>query len=185
MTTQVVLLRAVNVGGRGKIAMADLRSCLAELGFDNVRTLLQSGNVVLNAEGLSGAVLENHLEAELLKRLKLRTDILVRSAKQWQELVEANPFPNAARDDPSHLLVMISKKPPTAAGIKALQAAASTAGGGEMVRSAGSQVYITFPSGIGRSRLTGKVIEQCLGTPATGRNWNTVLKLAEMVAGLD
>ena len=180
MATHVVLLRAVNLGGRGKVAMADLRGCLVGAGFGDVRTVLQSGNVVLRIDGISGAELEARIEARLLERLALRTDVVARMAEQWRRIVTGNPFPREAETDPSHLLAMVAKREPTPAAVEALQTAAAATGAREAVAVHGGQVYVTFPDGIGRSRLTAALIERSLGTAVTGRNWNTVLKLAEL-----
>src|SRR5436309_1346733 len=113
MSTQIALLRAVNVAGHGKVAMSDVRSCLEALGFTGVRTVLQSGNVTFRGDGPTGATLEALLEAEFLKRLDLRTTILVRSARHWASLITANPLADEARRDPSHLLAMVAKRPVT------------------------------------------------------------------------
>ncbi|HEY2589195.1 MAG TPA: DUF1697 domain-containing protein [Tepidisphaeraceae bacterium] len=180
MTTQIALLRAVNVGGRGKVAMADLRDYLVSLGFANVRTVLQSGNVVMGADGLKGVKLEQFLEGEFLKRFGLRTDVVVRSAAEWDDLVATNPFPDEAKRDPSHLLAMMAKRPVTRKAFDTLRSAVSATGGRETVGESGGRVYIYFPDGIGRSRVTTALVERALGGPVTGRNWNTILKLAEL-----
>lgn len=179
--TYIALLRAVNVGGRGKVAMAALRDCVAALGFADVRTLLQSGNIVLRTDKLDGAKLERVLESEFLKRLSLRTDVIVRSAAQWADLVSGNPFPEEAERDPSHLLAMVAKRPVARKAFKALQSAIAAAGGRETAGESAGQVYLYYPDGIGRSRVTTALIERALGGPVTGRNWNTVLKLAATV----
>ena len=176
-TTQIVLLRAVNVGGTGKVAMAALRDALVEHGYDRPRTLLQSGNVVLGATGAGGAALERRLEDELTKTLGLRTTIMVRSAKEWAALIAANPLRADAERAPSQFQVFALKAAP-ATGAEAKLAAAVK--GRETVRVVGHQAYVVFPDGIGRSKLTTDVIERALGTPVTGRNWNTVLKLAAL-----
>lgn len=180
MTTQIALLRAVNVGGHGKIAMAALRDCLVAMGFADVRTVLQSGNVVMGADGLKGAKLEQFVEAEFLKRLGLRTDVVVRSAAEWKDLIAANPFPAEAKRDASHLLAMVTKRPVTRKALDSLKAAVAAAGGRETVGESAGQIYLYFPDGIGRSRVTTALVERALGGPVTGRNWNTVLKLGEM-----
>jgi uncharacterized protein (DUF1697 family) len=180
MTVHIALLRAVNLGPHGRVAMADLRDCLAQLGFDDVRTLLQTGNLVFRGGRQSGAALENLLEAEARKRLDLRTDFFVRSAKQWDAIVARNPFRDEAERDPSHLVVMLLKDPPDAASIEALRAAVK---GPEIIRADGRQLYIVYPAGIGRSRLTNALIEGRLASRGTGRNWNTLRKLAELVRG--
>ncbi len=177
MGLYVALLRGVNVGGQARVAMADLRDLLADLGFADVRSLLQTGNLVFRGDGAAADV-ERLLERETAKRLDLRTDYMVRTADEWRRLVDGNPFPEIAQRDPSHLLVMFLKKPPDDAAVAALRAAVT---GPEEVRADESHVYLTYPAGIGRSRLTGTLIESKLGTRGTGRNWNTVLRLATLV----
>lgn len=176
MALTIALLRAVNVGGR-KLAMADLRALIAELGFGDARTLLQSGNLVFDARGLGGADLEAKLEAKTREHLGLAADYLVRTADEWARIVAANPFPAEAERDPSHLVVMLLKAAPAADATAALQAAIV---GREQVRGLGRELYITYPDGIGDSKLINAVIERRLGVRATGRNWNTVLRLAQL-----
>ncbi len=174
----VALLRAINVGGHNPVAMADLRGLLAEEGFADVRSLLQSGNLVFRSDGRAAAELEQALEAAAIARLGLRTEFLVRTAAEWDAIVAGNPFPAEAACDPGRLLVMFLKEAPGANDIAALQAAIT---GPEVVRAAGKQAYIVYPAGIGRSRLTSTLVEKKLATRGTGRNWNTVLKLAALV----
>ena len=174
------LLRGINVGGHKQVSMADLRDLLTRLGLADVRSLLQSGNLVFHANGRTPAQLERLLEEKTVKRLGLQTDFFVRTAKQWKDVVAHNPFSEEAARDPAHLLVMFLKDAPSAVGVKALQAAIT---GPEVVRAGGKHLYIVYPAGIGRSRLTNAVIDKQLGTRGTGRNWNTVLKLDALAAG--
>jgi len=118
LTVHVALLRGVNVGGRNTVAMADLRALAADLGFAEPRSLLQSGNLVF-ASRPSGPDLEVRLERALAERLGLATDVIVRSADEWLAAVAANPLPEMARDDPSHLVVMPLKSAPGAAEVAA------------------------------------------------------------------
>ncbi|MBM2812150.1 MAG: hypothetical protein HW416_2909 [Chloroflexi bacterium] len=178
MIDYVALLRGINVGGHAQVAMADLRNLLTGLGFGDVRSLLQSGNLVFRSDAQPGANIERLLEREAASRLDLRTDFLVRTADEWTKVVSSNPFAEIAERDPSHLVVMFLKAAPDEAAVDALRAAVV---GREEVRAVGSQAYVTYPDGIGRSRLTIAVIESKLGTRGTGRNWNTVLKLADAV----
>jgi len=177
-STCIALLRAVNVAGHGMVAMADLRRFAAELGFVDVRTVLQSGNLVFGTDRKADAELERLLEREAAERLSLRTDFLVRSADDWTDILEHNPFVDEAKRDPGRLMVMALKEAPNKSAVEILQAAIT---GPEQLHAAGRQLYITYPNGMGRSKLTGKLIETRLGTRGTGRNWNTVLKLAELV----
>lgn len=177
VTTYVALLRGVNVGGKTKVAMSELRELVASLGFEDVRTLLQSGNVVLRAGSEKPEAIEKLLEAETKKRLGLETKYLLRTASQWKRVVSTNPFPKEAKRDPSHLLATFLKVKPKAGAVKSLEAAIT---GSEYLRVFGREAYIIYPDGVGRSRLTNAVIEKNLGTTATARNWNTVLKLAAL-----
>lgn len=170
----VALLRAVNVGGRGAVAMADLRALFAALGLEDPRSLLNSGNLVFGAAGQPPARLEQRLEKEAAARLGVATDFFVRTAAEWDELVAANPFTAEARSDPGHLLVMALKDAPSAAALAALRDASV---GRERVQLAGRTAYLVYPDGVGRSRLTAALVERKLGTRGTARNWNTVLKL--------
>lgn len=175
----IALLRAGNLAGINKVGMADLRELLVGLGFTEVQTLLQSGNVVFEATGKIAA-LEQTLERAAAKQLGLDTAFFVRTAKEWQAVIDANPFPREAKDDPSHLLAVIVKGEVDPKNVIALQKAIV---GREVVRAKGRCAYIVYPDGIGRSKLTSALIEKKLGTRGTGRNWNTVLKLAAL-AGL-
>ena len=175
----IALLRAVNVGGR-KLAMADLRAVLTEIGFTDVQSLLQSGNVVFRSSRKVGATLERALEREVEAQLGLRTDFHVRSLAEWESVIAANPFSDEARRDPAHLLVLALKAAPPAAAAAALHAAIT---GRERVRVDGRHAYLVYPDGVGRSRLTTALLDKHLGGRGTARNWNTVLKLATLGRG--
>lgn len=163
MTVHIALLRAVNLGPHKKVAMADLRALLTDLGFDNVRSLLLSGNLVFESKP-TGAALERTLERAAKEALGLDTEFMVRTAAQWKKVVAGNPFTAEAKRDPSHLVVMACKE---AAG-KALKV---TGARRELVHPKGKEIYVYYPDGIGRSRLK-------IHTVGTMRNWNTVLKIA-------
>ena len=177
MTIQIALLRGVNVGGHNAVAMSELRDLLTQLGFESARSLLQSGNLVFRSDSRTDADLERLLEAEADKRLGLHADFLIRSAKEWREVVARNPFRKEAERDPSHLVVMFLKSAAKAKDVKAVQAAIA---GSEIIRADGRHLYIVYPDGIGRSRLTNALLEKKLGIRGTARNWNTVVKLAAM-----
>ncbi len=180
MTIHIALLRAINVGGRNRVSMADLLGLLTALGFTRGRSLLQSGNLVFQGDGRSSGELERLLETETAERLGVHTDFLVRTAEEWQAVIAGNPFRDEAERDPSHLVVMFLKGAPAQEDVDALQAAIQ---GPERVQVEGTHAYLVYPAGIGRSKLTTSLIEGKLGARGTGRNWNTVLKLAELFAG--
>jgi len=178
VTHCVALLRGVNVAGQRPVAMADLRDLLAGVGLEEVQSVLQSGNLVFRCNGDGGTRLEHELEAEAKRRLGLETEFFVRSAQEWEDVVADNPFHEEARRDAARLVAVFLKDAPRAAAVKALQAAIV---GREVVRASGRQAYIVYPDGQGRSKLTNALIEKHLGTRATARNWNTVMRLAELV----
>jgi len=173
-TAHVALLRGINVGGHRSVGMTDLRNFLTQLGFNEARSLLQSGNLVFESRSRTGAELERFLEAAALKRFALEIDFFVRTPEEWKTLIRQNPFRKEAELDPGHLLVMFFKSPLAATDVVSLQ---SEIKGEEIVSSKGRQLYAFYPNGVGRSRLTNAIIERKLGR-CTGRNWNTVLKLA-------
>jgi uncharacterized protein (DUF1697 family) len=180
MTTYVALLRGINIAGHNKVAMSDLLGLLSDLGFLSPRSLLQSGNLVFRTDRRSTPQLERVLEVEAEKRLALGTAFFVRSAREWEAILAHNPFRREAVDDPSHLAVQFLKDAPPSARVRALQAAIA---GREVVKAHGREVYVVYPDGFGESRLTTALIDRKLGTRATGRNWNTVVKLAALVRG--
>lgn len=154
--------------------MADLREAIGALGFADVTTLLQSGNVVFGGGSGPTAAMERRLEAAAHRTLGLATEFFIRSGAEWRDIISGNPFPAAARDDPAHLVVLLIKRSTGAAQVKRLQAAIT---GPERVRGSGRHVYMIYPAGIGTSKVTNALIERHLGASVTGRNWNTVQKL--------
>jgi uncharacterized protein (DUF1697 family) len=157
--------------------MSDLRDLITDLGFSDARTLLQSGNLVFRGDGRKSAALEQLLETEARKRLALQADFLVRSADEWKDVVARNPFPKEAERDPSHLVVMFLK---SAVNLKTVSAVQAAIAGRETIRADRRQMYIVYPDGIGRSRVSNVFLEGKLGIRGTARNWNTVLKLAAL-----
>ena len=174
LTTQIALIRGINVGGHRQLGMTNLRAFLTELGFDDVRSLLQSGNLVFKSKVRSGAELERFLETEANKKLGIDLDIFVRAPDEWKALIRQNPFRKEAEQDPGLLIVMFLKNAADAEDVAALQ---SDVKGPETIQAKGRHAYIFYPNGQGRSKLTNAVIEKRLGR-CTGRNWNTVMKLS-------
>lgn len=188
MTAFVALLRGVNVGGHRKVPSADLRAVAEEAGFTDVVTILNSGNVVLVApETLvddaprATAHVAAAISAGILSRLGLDVHVVAVSAAALDEAVAANPFPEAALSDPSHLLVTFGADPPDEERVRAFDPSAFP----EKLAWAGGVGYTYFPQGVGTSRLTPAVLKRELGTDGsdgTARNWNTVLKLQALAA---
>jgi uncharacterized protein (DUF1697 family) len=176
MARSLALLRAVNVGGR-KLPMAELRALCGEIGWRDVATYIQSGNVLFSAEAKSAAA-EAALEQAIAERFGLDVPVIVRTAAQWSSHAAANPFPDPARDDPNRLLLLVSKRPPSVDSAERLMERAQA---GERVALAGGALWFHFPDGIGTSKLTPAAIDKACGSPTTGRNWRTVLKLQELL----
>ncbi|MBS0295472.1 MAG: DUF1697 domain-containing protein [Proteobacteria bacterium] len=178
MSTHIALLRAVNVGGR-KVSMAELREAIAALdGFENVRTLLQTGNLVFEASG-PDAGLEQRIEDAVEATFGLRSEAMVRSASEWDEAIAANPFAKEAREIPAYTVLSALKAEPVEGGLEALRAVIP---GNERVEIVGRNAYFVYPDGQGVSKLMPAMIERRLGVRGTARNWNTVLKLQAMAA---
>jgi uncharacterized protein (DUF1697 family) len=161
----VAFLRGINVGGNKLVPMAQLRTLFEELGYDEVKTLLQSGNVVFTASSFS--TLETKLEKAFMEEFGFSSDFVVRSSVELSKIIKSNPFTDEAKKDPSHLLVMFLKESASAASFSAFL---KTHAGPEHVKSNGSELYIYHPEGIGRSKLK-------IPFNGTARNWNTLQKL--------
>lgn len=172
MTTFIALLRAVNVGGR-KVEMAELRKVAEKAGLTKVQTYIASGNLVFDGKGAPAAI-EERLEAAIAKTFGIAVPVLVRTAEQWATYLEGNPFPKA---EPNLLYLLLSKAPPhkDAAKTALLRAAA-----GEEASLVGDALWIRYPEGMGRSKVTPAHVDKATGSPTTARNLNTVRKLAEM-----
>lgn len=167
-------LRAVNVAGN-QLSMTALKDLFGGLGFEEPQTLLQSGNIVFGTSRRNIAELEALVERETEKRLKVRTEYFMRDAKDLERIIAGNPFAREAQDDPGHLVVMFLKSAPAPRSVAELQAKIT---GPETVKAFNRHLYVTYPAGIGKSKLTNVVIEKTLNTRGTARNWNTILKVA-------
>jgi uncharacterized protein (DUF1697 family) len=168
------LLRAVNVGGR-KLTSAQLRGVATGLGYREVATYVNSGNVVLVAPHGAPRVADL-LSAALTAEAGFDVPVVTRTAEQWDGVVAALPFADEARDDPSHLVVVAWDGTP-AAGAASIDLSRY---GNERLEWRGTELYAYYPDGIGRSKLTLPVLEKAAGRVGTARNWNTVLALAKL-----
>ena len=176
MKTYVALLRAVNVGGTGKVPMEELRQHLTTAGLESVETYIASGNVVFQSE-LSVSHQCEIIDGILHQHFGLTGKrATIRDAVQLQRLVKHNPYTSAAAARPNLLHVHFLMQHPRDGADVAL----TSFKGPERMRLDGDILYIDYPNGAGQSQLTPRFLEQALGTVGTSRNWNTVLKLAEM-----
>lgn len=182
MTTFVAFLRGINVGGNKTIRMEALKGLFDALSFTGVRTHLNSGNVVFVSDEKDRPRLSKLIGDAIEKEFGFRPAVILRSVFDLQKIVKKNPFADAAKADPSHLLVMLLVAMPHKHAAARL---AEVYGGPEEIRIAGDTVYLTYPNGIGKSKLTNTLLEKHLRVVGTARNWNTVVKLLEITAGLE
>ena len=180
MPTYIALLRAVNVGGYGKLSMADFRKFLEGLGFENVQTYIQSGNAVFDAPG-PGKKVGAAIAAGLEKLMGAKVDVIVRTHEELTRLIAANPFADEAAADGARVAVSFLAGEAAPAARPAFQAIQEKyPQRRDRFHVAGEHIYFHFPDGAGETKFTGKALERAIGVPGTARNWNTVLKLHEM-----
>jgi uncharacterized protein (DUF1697 family) len=172
----VALLRGINLGAKRRLAMADLRELLEGLGYDEVRTHLQSGNVVLRTSG-SAAALKRKIEAALATHCGFDVEVVVRTKAQLDTVIAQNPFKDEAGDNARYLVVFLEKAPP-AAWRRSIDAGDYEP---DEVAVHGKEIYLWLPTGVHNSKLAREATGKGVGA-ATARNWNVVTKLAELAA---
>lgn len=174
--THVALLRGINVGGKNILPMKELPRIFADAGCINVRTYIQSGNVIFQAprgtEGIAHAI-----EANIEKQFGFRTPLILRSSEQLRQAIRDNPF-LAAKADQKTLYVYFLARAPNDRAIAGLDPARSAP---DAFHVRGQEIYLHLPNGMGRSKLTNAYFDSKLSTTCTARNWATVLKLSEMM----
>lgn len=175
--TFIALLRGINVSGRNKIPMAELRSLCADLGWEDVQSYIQSGNLVFKA-GNTPANLEAELEQGIERQFGLSIPVIVRAAAEWPAYVNGNPYPEASQFEPNLVLLALSKAPPKQDAVEGLRDRALS---GERIIQVGDALWIHFKGGVGRSKLSPALLDRLVGSTVTTRNWRTVLKLDELV----
>jgi uncharacterized protein (DUF1697 family) len=183
--THVALLRGINVGGRNKVAMADLRAVLTSLGHADVATYIQSGNVVFSTGGTDSALLAAGIEDAIGRALDVRPRVVVVSRAELAQMVRNNPY--SAETNPKSVHVVFLGEDPAAGMVNAVaeaQRQAALKGGRDTAQFAGRTLFLHTPDGYGRSELA--VLLARAGGPTsargggTARNWATVTKLLAM-----
>ena len=174
----VALLRAVNVGGRNTVPMRELRAAL-ETRFADVTTVLQSGNVLLTTRGTEHDVSKS-VAGTVEDAFGLAVPVVVRTADEFGDIASHNPFlKDGVKRDPKTLHVAFLSTRPTAAALRTVDPARSPPDAYAM---SGREVYLEYPNGSARTRLTLDYLERCLGATGTARNWRTVERLAKLCA---
>ena len=172
----VALLRGINVGGKNRLPMADLRVLFTTAGCGAVRTYIQSGNAVFEAtDDLAEAVPEIVTQA-IFERFGYETTVVMRSGEELRHVAASNPFDTSG--DPRFLHVAFLKDTPTAEAVSTLDPDRSPP---DEFAVRGRDVYLRYPNGVARSKLTNDYLTSRLHTVSTMRNWRTVLRLLEMV----
>jgi uncharacterized protein (DUF1697 family) len=186
MATHVALLRGINLGGRNKVAMADLRALVAGLGHADVSTYIQSGNVLFTAEdGTGTSALATALAQAITANLGVTSPVVVVSREELGQIVAANPFPE--EPDPKRVHAVVLSEPPwpdLTVKLDAARAKSAAAGEADRVLAVGRTLYLHAPAGYGRSVLAEALLRAVSspksGATGTARNWATMTKLLEL-----
>jgi uncharacterized protein (DUF1697 family) len=178
MQTFVALMRGINVGSARKLPMADLRALCSRLGLERPETYIQSGNLIVDAKG-DQAALRRLLEKELAARFGFAVDVVVRMASEWESYVAANPFAGDAKALPKMVHLYLPRDPLKSGAARALEPRALS---GERIAVAADALWIDYGvNGVHASKLSPLLIDKACGSPTTGRNWNSVLKISKMI----
>jgi uncharacterized protein (DUF1697 family) len=180
MSAQVVLLRGINLGAHNRIPMAELRALLAELGYPDARTLVQSGNIVLGAD-VSPDALAGELEGAIAERFGVRTPVVVRTREELAAVVALDPLGDVAQEHKLYQVSFLSAAPDPRALAKIAQEDFAP----ERFVHVAREIYAWHPNGIHSSRLARMLSDKRLGVVATARNWKTTTKLLEMADELE
>jgi uncharacterized protein (DUF1697 family) len=180
MKIYIVLLRGINVGGKTILPMNELRSILENLDLHNVKTYIQTGNVVFQTTEQNASQLPGRISAEIMKSRGFEPQVMLLELAEMEEAAESNPFPEAEAEPRSlHLSFLAST--PVDPDLKALESLKRES---ERFELRGKVFYLHAPDGIARSKLAARV-ERLLGVPMTGRNWRTVSKIMAMAKEFD
>lgn len=171
----VALLQGINLGRKRRIAMADLRELMTELGFEDVTTHLQSGNVVFSA-GKNANKAAATIERGIAKRFDMKVPVVIRTAKELADIVAGNPLPEGEKDGAKLQVVFLSERP----GSDPVKDIDDEGFLPEKVVAKGRELYVWYANGMQRSRLARELSKRTSDLPATSRNWNTVTRLCEL-----
>ena len=177
METFISILRGINVSGQKKIQMTDLKAVYEKLGFKQVVTYIQSGNVIFRAEKQTDLKLAGIIEEAIFKKYKFDVPVLIRTEEEMQNIVYANPFLKQKGIEKERLYVTFLENTADKANEKSVQALDYSP---DKFVVSGKEVYLYCPVGYGKTKLSNNFFEAKLKVKATTRNWNTVNKLLEL-----
>jgi uncharacterized protein (DUF1697 family) len=178
MTRQVALLRGINVGAHNRMAMAQLRELTESLGYEDVRTHLQSGNLLYRGDATPPQAAED-IERAIGERLGMRVRVLVRTVDELRAVVDANPLAGVATDPARQIVLFLS----TAPDPERLRGIDPHAYEPERFHAGGREIHLWCANGVYGSQLTQVLTEKRLGVTVTARNWNTVTRLLTLADG--
>ena len=178
MPLLISFIRGINVGGRKKIKMADLRDLYSELGFQNPRTLLQSGNVVFEAANADLAEVGARIEAGIKQRFGFEARALLRTPAAFRAALADHPFTAEQLERGNHAMVVFLSGAPDEGALADLRA---NNPGRETIAASAEALYVFYTDGVARSKLDTKRIEGTLGLVASARNWNTCQRLLKLL----
>ena len=179
MAVYVAMLRGINIGPHKRIKMDRLRESFEELGFEQVKTYIQSGNVVFKTGKISG--LGKKIEERLLSDFGFSVSVILRTREEMEKVIRGNPLLKEKGVDPSKLHVAFLSDAPAASALEKLQALTLLP---DRARFLGKELYLYFPNGVSGSSLWKHPLDRVLSVTATMRNWNTVNQLCEMAQDL-
>lgn len=177
MPVFISMLRGVNLAGHNIIKMEALRALYESLGMRNPQTLIQSGNVVFGTKERNCAALTKRISDGIERKFGFRPPVILRTTSELREVIAKNPFAARKGIDPSKLLVHFLDCDP---GREIREQVLAIESHPEELRALGRELYIYFPNGMARPKLSLPKVERVLKIACTGRNWNTVQKLLEM-----
>ena len=189
MASHVALLRGINVGGRNKVPMADLREVVASLGHTGVSTYIQSGNVLFSTEDTDNAKLATALESAIEDRFGIWSSVVVLSRDELAQVLAANPYPDEPNPRMVHVVFLNAQPPADLLGrLSAAESAVAAKGSRDTVQAAGQVLFLHTPDGFGTSELAQTVFKIITppakgtkhGLAATARNWATATKLLSL-----
>jgi uncharacterized protein (DUF1697 family) len=177
MPIYISLLRGINVGGHKRIKMDQLRKSFEALGFEQVKTYIQSGNVVFKAGKSSPAALSKKIEERIVKDFGFSASVITRTADEISQMITKNPFLKQRGIDPARLHVMFLSEPPAPAALKKL---AEVTVAPDQCHCSAQEIYFYLPNGVSKSVLWNSPVDRILAVVTTTRNWKAVNSLHQM-----
>ena len=177
MEVIVSMLRGINLGPHHRVTMEALRALYTELKLRDPQTYIQSGNVVFRTGERDLLRLARKIEDRIERDFGFRADVVLRNCADMRATVAANPFAGRKDIEPGKLVVTFLKEAPAADRLEKLLALEMAP---EELRIVGREMYIYYPNGQARPKVSWAVVDRCVGVSGTARNWNSVCKLLEM-----